>query len=171
MKIICVVGGSYKSFYLNYFVKLNKCDLLIFNFGIIYDYDICRELTKNSIVTKELMSLAKRLNTIVVAGVNVIFKDKVKQSIIVCDGEKIHINSAKMGAKLFVKGKYFIVGTEATDYKKLNKIVLAKKRIYPNVNHCSKRKIYLFCDNFGVCVVENGKLKRKFNKFTKIILK
>ncbi len=171
MKIICVAGGSYKSFYLNYFVKLSRCDLLIFNFDIIYDYDICNELMKQAVVTKELMSLAKSLHSIVAAGVNVISKDTTHKSIIVCDGEKIHITSAKQGAKIFVKGKCFIIGTENTDYKKCNKIILSKKRIYPNINHCAKRKIYVFCDNFGVCIVENGKMNRKFNKYSKIILK
>ena len=39
MKIVCVSGGSYKSFYLNYYVNLKSCDLLIFNYGIIYDID------------------------------------------------------------------------------------------------------------------------------------
>ncbi len=171
MKIICVAGGSYKSFYLNYFIKLNKCDLLVFNFGIIYDYDICQELLKQSIVTKELMSLSNKLKTIVVAGINVISKDKNTKAIIVCDGEKINIVDAKIGAKIFIKGKCFVVGAENTNYKNYNKIVLSKKRIYPILSHCSKRKIYLFCDNFGVCIIENGILKRKFNKFSKFILK
>ena len=171
MKIVCVAGGSYKSFYLNYFVKLYKCDLLVFNFGIIYDYDICDELTRQSIVTRELMMLSKKLRCIVVAGVNVVFKEKVDKSIIVCDGEKIHISKAKTGAKICIRKTCFIIGDENTEYKSNNKIILSSKRIYPNIEHCSKRKIYIFCDKFGVCLIEKGKLKRKFHKFSKIILK
>ena len=60
MKIVCVAGGSYKSFYLNYVTKLKKCDLLIFNFGILYDYDIHDELMGKGVVTKELMNLSNR---------------------------------------------------------------------------------------------------------------
>lgn len=171
MKIICVAGGSYKSFYFNYFVKLRRCDLLIFNFGIIYDYDICNELTRFGIVTRELMALSKKLHSVVVAGVNVVFKGKVNKSVIVCDGEKIHINKVKTGAKICIKKTHFIIGDETTDYKSNNKIILCSKRIHPNLERCSKRKIYIFCDKFGVYLVENGKLKRKFNKFSKIILK
>ena len=50
MKIVCVSGGTYKSFYLNYCIKLRQCDLLLFNFGIIYDYVVSEELLKNAIV-------------------------------------------------------------------------------------------------------------------------
>lgn len=171
MKIICVAGGSYKSFYLNYFINLSSCDLLIFNFGIIYDYDICKELTGSALVTRELMMLSKKLKAIVVAGVNIVYKGKTDKSIIVCDGEKIHISNVKIGAKIYIKKTSFVIGDESTQCKSNNKIILSSKRIYPNLAHCSKRKIYIFFDKFGVCLVENGKIKRKFNKFSKIILK
>ena len=170
MRIVCVAGGSYKSFYLNYFSKLSRCDLLIFNFGIIYDYNTFNELMGDAIVTKELMNLSQSMHGVVVAGVNVVGAEKVK-SIIVCDGDKIQLDKAISGARVHIKNHTFIVGDEHTDYKKANKIILCNKRIEPNLTHCSKRKIYIFCDKFGVNFVQNQKIIRKFNKYSKFILK
>ena len=77
MKIVCACGGSYKSFYLNYFINLKSCDLLIFNFGIIYDYNLENETRGDRIVNKELSMLSKKLNATIVAGVNIIDKESV----------------------------------------------------------------------------------------------
>ena len=171
MRIVCVAGGSYKSFYINCFLKLKKCNLLIFNYGIIYNYNTKAELLGDALVTKELMSLAKALRCLVVAGVFVENFNKKTKSIIVCNGDKIQIENAKQGAKIMVGNKSFIVGDELTDYKKQNKIILCNKRIEPNLTHCSKRKIYVFCDKFGVSIVQNKKKTRKFYKYSKFILK
>lgn len=171
MKIVCVSGGNYKSFYLNYFIKLRQCDLLLFNFGIIYDYVVSEELLKNAIVTKELMFLSKKLNAMVVAGVFVNNNNERIKSIIVCDGDKIHLNNIKKGAKISFKNITFIVGDENTNYLHYNKIVFSKNKIIPNLNNCSKRKIYLFCDKSGVSLVQKGEFERKFNKYSKFILK
>ena len=59
VKIVVVTGGNYKSFYLNCFVKLRACDLLIFNYGIIYDYVVETEILHNAVVTNEYMSFQK----------------------------------------------------------------------------------------------------------------
>ena len=170
MRIVCVAGGSYKSFYLNYFSKLSRCDLLIFNYGIIYDYNTFNELLGDAVVTKELMNLSQTLHCVVAAGVYVVGAERVK-SIIVCNGDKIQLDKAALGARIHIKNQTFIVGDESTDYKKANKIILCNKRIEPNVLHCSLRKIYIFCDKFGVNFVQKQKLTRKFNKYSKIILK
>lgn len=170
MRIVCVAGGSYKSFYLNYFCKLSRCDLLVFNYGIIYDYNTFNELLGDAIVTKELLALSSALHCVVVAGVYVVGAERVK-SIIVCDGDKIQLDKAASGAKIHVKNLTFIVGDERTDYKNANKIILCNKRIEPILQHCSKRKIYVFCDKFGVNFVQNQKMERKFNKYSKFILK
>lgn len=170
MKIVCVSGGSYKSFYLNYLKKLGGCDLIVFNYGIIYNYNIKEELFGNAIVTKELMSLSKRLHSLVVAGVFVEGQN-VKKSIIVCDGEKIHLVDAKVGIKLEVCKSEFAIGDERLQIKGCNKIILSSIRIHPCVEHCVDKRVYIFCDNFGVTMVKNRKLTRNFNKYFKIILK
>ncbi len=171
MNIICVSGGSYKSFYLNYFLKLKSCDLIIFNFGIIYDYDICDELMGNAVVTKELKMLSKILKAQIVAGVYINNYDKRYKGIIVCNNDKIQVIRASIGVKIFCKKYDFIVGDENVRADKINKIVLSNRRIYPNLKHCSNKKIMIFFDKYGVGIVQNQKLTRKFYKYSKIILK
>ena len=171
MKIVCVAGGSYKSFYLNYVINLQKCDLLIFNFGILYDYDIYDELMGKGIVTKELMNLSRRLDTQIVAGIFVKYKNKIEKSIIICNKDKIELNQISLGAKIIVKNKTFVIGDESTKTKSNNKIILSSKRLYPNLEHCALNKFYVFLDKFGVTFIEKRKMTRKFNKYSKFVLK
>lgn len=171
MKVIFVAGGSYKSFYLNYFVKLKHCDVLIFNFNILYDYVLKDELLGNALVSKELKTISKKLKCKVVAGINAVYLNNVCKSILVCDGDRITVSSVKFGAKIFINKKAYIVGDEKTNYFYSNKIILSKNRIYPKIENCSKNKIYLFCDSYGVSLIENKNFSRKINKYSKIVLK
>lgn len=170
MKIVVVSGGNYKGFYLNCLIKLRSCNLLIFNFGIIYDYVVEDEILHNAVVTNELMMLSHKLRCPVVAGVYVVSKER-KKSIIVCDGEKIHIFDALEGGVVTADNKIFAIGVGGTNFHRCNKIILGDKRLYPNLEHCSKNKIYLFCDGYGVGLVENKTFKRFFSKYAQIILK
>lgn len=171
MKIVCVAGGSYKSFYINYAVKLRKCDLLIFNFGILYDYNIKEEVLGNAVLTNELLALSKKLNCTIVAGVFVVNNKERKKAIIVCDKDKIHLSSLKYGARIYVNNREFVAGDRNTNYLNFNKIVLTDKRLDLKLSNCSKRKLYIFCDKYGVNFVINKKMERKFCKYSKIILK
>lgn len=171
MKIICVAGGSYKSFYLNYVINLRKCDLLILNFGILYDYDMHDELMGSGVVTKELINLSNKLDTQIVAGIFVKYKNKIEKSIILCNRDKIELNQISLGAKVIVKNKTFVVGDENTKFNSKNKIILSSKRLYPNLEHCALNKFYVFLDKFGVTFVEKQKMIRKFSKYSKFVLK
>lgn len=178
MKIVCVSGGSYKSFYLNHFSKIKQCDLLVFNFGIIYDYIFKDELYDFGVVTQELNLLAKTLKAIVVAGVFVVKAGKKTKSLIVSDGKKIYLSTFELGVKVCLrkqlqkfnnatkKDNYvnFVVGGAKTNYAGSNKIVLNDKPINVKVEHCSNKKIYIFCSNHGVDVVKCKKLTRNFYK-------
>ena len=181
MKIVCVSGGSYKSFYLNHFAKIKRCDLLIFNFGIIYDYVVKDELLDYGIVTKELLSLSNSLKAVVVAGVNVVQNNKTTKSLIVSDGEKIYLSTLKLGVKVCLNddgsepwqenntnikkthnktakhayNNQFVVGCKTTDFGRCNKIVFTEQKIKPYTTHCNPNKIYIFCNKFGVNVVKN----------------
>ncbi len=168
MKIICVAGGSYKSFYLNFFCKLKNCDLLIFNYGIIYDYDVKNELVGPAIVTKELLNLARKLNCVVVAGIYKIFRNSKTKAIIYTNGDKLHLSPVKTGQEIHIKNNTFIVGDEFTNYFNKNKIVLSSKKIVPQLKNCSIKKLYIFCDKFGTTFVKNKKLIRRFNKINTI---
>lgn len=182
MKIVCVSGGSYKSFYLNHFNKIKNCDLMIFNFGIIYDYVVKDELLDNGVVTKELLSLSNSLKAVVVAGVNVVQNGKTQKALIVSDGEKIYLSTLKLGVKVCLNMKTlhhkaakqqkdngykskckineFVIGCRTTSFGGCNKIVFTEQRIKPVLAHCNPKKIYIFCNNFGVSVVQN---KQKFD--------
>ncbi|MCQ2564574.1 MAG: hypothetical protein MJ152_01770 [Clostridia bacterium] len=164
MKIICVSGGSYKSFYLNCFVKLKKCNMLLFNFGLFYDYVVSDELLKTGLVTKELMMLARQLNTCVVAGTYKVANGTKKKVVIVCDGDKLEIVDAEHGATINLGGTQFCIGDETMRCCKFNKIILTAKRIKPKLNHCIKQKTYIFVDNYGTTLVKNKKLTRKSQK-------
>ena len=111
MKMVFVCGGSYKSFYLNFLKKMSKCDLLVFNFGIIYNYNIKEELLGEGIVSKELFMLSKTLGTVVVAGVYVEGR-VLRKSLIICDGEKLNIVPAFEGVKCFIGKTEVVVGDE-----------------------------------------------------------
>lgn len=168
MKIVCVSGGSYKSFYLNYYVNLKSCDLLIFNYGIIYDIDFSN--INYQVVINELLSLAQNLHTAVVAGVNVIEKGEKIRALIVTNGKDISISSLNIGAKIcFDKSSFaetykfasFVFGNNFTHFGDNHKIIFDSKAV-SNLSHCSKNKIYLFINNHGVDFVKNRKLI-KFN--------
>ena len=171
MKIVYVAGGSYKSFYLNCFLKLSKLNLLIFNYDILYDYNYSKELLGNNIVTKELMMLSKTLNCVVVAGIYVIRGSEKTKSLILCNGDKLEISKAQTGIEYNYNNVKYIIGDEKTNYKNSCRIVISNKRIYPVKEHCSFNKNYLFCDKHGVTIIQNQNLTRKFNKYSKIILK
>ncbi len=171
MKIIYVAGGKYKSFYLNKFLKLKECDLLIFNFNIFYPYIVKEELLGDAILTKEILFLSRSLNCTLVAGVEVVYQNKNRLGILVCDNDKIYISMLDEGAKVIVKDYTFRIGGAKTKYGKDNIIILSRRRMYPNLYNCSRNKIYLFCDPYGVDIVKNKKLERKFHKYSKIILK
>ncbi|MBR6778900.1 MAG: hypothetical protein IKM43_01955 [Clostridia bacterium] len=167
MEIVYVAGGSYKSFYLNYFLRLNKCDLIIFNFGIFYD--LSDKIQENTHVFDEIKMISKKLSSIVVACV---YKVKNKQKrFIVCNADKICEKSTKKSLKYLLNQKIYEIGLQDTIFTNHNKILITKNNIYPNILSCSKHKIYMFCDKFGATVVQNKKLKRKFCKYSKFILK
>ena len=171
MKIVFVLGGSYKSFYLNYFLKLKRCDILVFNFNVLYDVELKKELQGQGIVFNELKELSKKLGAIVVAGVNVNTGFGTKKCIVVCNGEEIKFRPANIGTNINFKRHNILIGNEKCNKKNDVKIILSEERICPNVVNCSPKKVYIFCDKFGLIYIQNRKMKRKFYKYSKIILK
>lgn len=167
MKIFCVSGGNYKSFYLNAFLKIKGYDLLIINFGIMYD--IKENLDDSNIVFNELKMLYDRAKVPIIAGVK-IGQNRIKKFIL-CNHGKCHIYSLNTGIILNIKNKKFVVGEKFTKYGNNNKIILSETRVYPEISHCSYKKTYVFCDNFGITKIEKRKISRKFYKYAKIILK
>ena len=108
MKIVFVLGGSYKSFYLNYFLKLSSCDILVFNFGVLYDVDMEAEESGKGLVFGELQGLAEKLGCEIVAGVNVKIGDKIKPAILRFAGGEFKIYNPHFGCKFNVKNKTIV---------------------------------------------------------------
>ena len=162
MIIYYIAGGSYKFFYLNYFLKIKKCDLLILNYNIFHN-DNC---IKN--IYNELNLLYQRLRCKIVVGVE-------NKKILFYNGKKF--NRCFNCVNFKVKNKNYSISSGFNFYKERKnknqfcKIVIFCKRVNVNLNSCSKNKVYIFCDRNGMSVVKNKKLKRIFNKCSKIILK
>lgn len=170
MKIICVSGGSYKSCYLNFLQKIKSCDLLILNYGVLYTLDYAK-INEFDIVKDEMRMLSSRLHCKIVAGVFVKSGDRTYQSILLLDNNSLEIFGTHSCKTISVKNHKFSLCTNGNYSANCDKIILSTKRIHPNLSHCSRRRKYIFCDNFGVTIVEKKKLKRKFYKYSKIILK
>ncbi|MBR1987921.1 MAG: hypothetical protein IKA36_02655 [Clostridia bacterium] len=167
MKIFCVSGGNYKSFYLNAFLKVKNYDLLVINFGIMYDIQDVSE--ESGVVLNELKMLNAKAKVPIIAGVRV--GEKRVKKLVLCSNGKCEVCPINQGVKIKIKDKEFVVGTQFTNFRNFNKIVLSENRI--DINHlcCSYRKIYIFCDDFGITKIEKRKISRKFYKYAKIILK
>ena len=166
MRIVCVAGGSYKSFYLNHFLKINKCDLIVFNFGIFYN--IRRSAVNNSkLIFEEIRHLAKCKNCAVVAGVIV----DNNRYFAICQNNKLKIYSSKQQFKLKLADKEFLITQKRVNSFVKNKIIFTDNNNCVNVKACSLSKNYIFIYSRGVDVVVDKKRKRNFCKCSKFILK
>lgn len=169
MKIVVVSGGNYKNLYLNYLCKL-QCDLLVINFGVLYDYRVENGYS-TKLIKEELLMLAQQNNCVIIAGIYIINKKKKRKAFIESDGEQVAIHNVKHGVKFSFENKKFIIGDRNTCFNGCNIVLLSNKQIAIETLRCSRHKVYVFCDKHGVNCVVNKKLKRKFNKISKIILK
>ena len=145
--------------------------MLVFNFGIIYDYVQRDELLGKAVVTSEMLALSRMLGAVVVAGIFVVTRRYRRKAILLADGDKINIFDMINGARINIGDNVFVIGDEHTNYQAYHKVILSDRQIRPNLYKCSKHKIMIFCDKFGVNLVYGGKFERIFNKYTKIILK
>ena len=167
MNLFVVSGGSYKTFYFNYLKNIKNCDLLVINFNVL-DVVCFNNLAD---IYAELITISKKLNCVVVAGVKRLGNLEIGKIVLMSEGEKIKKERARKGLKVNIKGKVFIVGEAGGLYEKDNKIILGENKMLINEHACSSKRFYLFCDNKGVSFVLNKKLNRKFNKCVKIVLK
>jgi hypothetical protein len=101
----------------------------------------------------------------------VLQNNKKIKKILYISNNKIIVENLKIGFYFLVQNKVFYVGMEHSKSSSENKIILSKNRINPNLKACGIKKVYLFCDNYGINYVINKKLKRNFVKCSKIILK
>ena len=135
MRIVCVAGGSYKSFYLNHFLKINKCDLIVFNFGIFYNIRI-NSVNNSKLIFEEICHLAECKNCAIVAGV-VIDNNRY---FVICKNGELNIYSAKKQAILKLRNKEFLITEKRFDSFVKNKIIFTNNSERVKANACSLRK-------------------------------
>ena len=166
MKIAFVVGGNYKAFYINHIEECKGIDILVFQEGLLYEYDYFNESFGNKTITKEMIGLAKKLNCVILAKIKTNLFNKSCNEILYCDGIKVLTFSGDRYIKLYLKGKRVIFSLKnvfwgcADIFIQLTKNRLEMKKIRQK---CHKQTF--LCDKHGVEYVKNGKIKRKFRKF------
>lgn len=166
MKLLFVVGGSYKAFYLNQLKNINNVDIVIFQQGIFYDFDYEEELLGEALVSKELLHLNGMLGCpIIVFGQSNLMGNKSK-CLIACVNNKISIiskndelclfvkrRSVVMSSKLFARGRGFVT------------ISLLDKKAVNLDEYKNMGNNYFICDKTGVTKIKNGQIYRKFRKY------
>ncbi len=171
MKILFVVGGSYKAFYLNNIHKYKKLDLIIFQENILYEYDYYNELLGEQTITNEMISLAKKFKCKIIAKIKTNLCGIKKDEILYCDKNGVKIINNNRFLKICVKDKQICISnyylTNKSDYfiyffKNKNDFYLPENRTR-QCNYLNKSAIFV-CDKFGVDLLINKNMTRKFRK-------
>ena len=160
-----VVGGSYKSFYINQLKNIKKIDLLIFHQNIFYDFDYQKEYLYDATVTNELINLNKTLNCpIVVYGSYTLF-EKTGKCFILCVNGKVSVIDCADDVYLYIRGKMVLIGNKIyRNPKAFSTISIVDiKDNFQKISIKSQHN-YFICDKKGVSRIQNGKIYRKFQK-------
>lgn len=160
-----VVGGSYKSFYLNHINKIKNIDLLVFNQNIFYEYNYINENFGDKIITRELISLNIKFNCpILVYGV--IYKNNIRRKCyILCNNQKVYILDTNNDLYLKINNKYILIGDKIYSNVKHFASILFIDHL-EKCNQIAKLNPQncLICSKKGVSHLKNGKIYRKFKK-------
>lgn len=162
-----MVGGSYKGFYLNQIHKVGRVDLIVFQQGIIYDFDCVEEYVGNGVVSKELVALNIRFNCPIVVFGNEIFLGKRERCFIVCVNKKVSVIPIYKDVSLYIKNKQILISNEINKIKYADKyfafILMRDKNIKLIPNKLSKN--LFVCDRRGVIRFQEGIFYKKFRKY------
>ncbi len=165
MKILFVVGGSYKGFYLNELLKIKNVDLIVFNQNIFYEFDYEQEYLCNPVVSNELISLNHRFNCPIVVYGEANFLGKKEKCFILCVNQKVSIIKQYSNIYLFIKGKTILITNKLQRYTKNRITISLINQKYYNLDQLNSSNNYFICDKKGVFRLQNGKIYRKFRKY------
>lgn len=166
MKIAFVVGGNYKAFYINHIEECKGVDILVFQEGLLYEYDYYNEHFGSKVVTKEMLNLANKLNCVILAKIKTNLSNEIHDEILYCDGEKVLTFNSDRYIKIFSKGKRIIFSLKNVFFECADIFIrLTKNRVEMKKIRQKCHKRTFLCDKHGVEYVKNGKIKRKFRKF------
>lgn len=174
MDILCVVGGSYKNFYINVLKNYPNIDLIIFQSGIIYDFVYYDEIFGLSNVSKELATLSKNFSCDILACAKTDLFGDIHKSLIyfskgnICDikneSEILDFSCENIQISASLKYESFL---ENDNFKILlieDKFDI-EKYAYDNVI-----KNGIICDKISANFIKNGEVNRKFQKYCDFIL-
>ena len=172
MKFIFVVGGSYRSFYINKLNTIKNIDLIIFNNGVFDEINYCDEEVDIKVFTDEIKELNKLLKCSIVVCCNINKFGNRYKAFVLCVNQKISIISPHKDIYLYIKGELILITSKlyknlyafaticTTDYG--DEII---KRYIKFKNGC-----FILRDK-SVTQITGGKIYRKFKKCCEFILK
>lgn len=170
MKILFVVGGSYKAFYLNNIHKFKRLDFIVFQENILYEFDYYNEYFGDKTITNEMVGLARKFKCKIVAKIKTNLCGIKKDEILYCDKNGVKLINNNRFLELFVKNKQIYFSNNFL-YKKSNCFVyFFKNKNDFNQSSCinnnfNNRKSAIFvCDKYGVNLIYNKIITRKFRK-------
>lgn len=170
MKILFVVGGGYKAFYLNHLKRFHSLDLLVFQSNILYEFNYYNEMLKDGLITNEILSLQKKFNTKIIAIINTNLFGIIKKECLYCDENGIKILNLNKNINLFIKNKKIIIKNRYFVPNKDICIFIINKSENKN-KYIKLLKKGFVCDDKGVTLVNNGRIIRKFRKICYFSLK
>lgn len=142
-------------------------DLIVFQQGIIYDFDCAEEYVGNGVVSKELVALNTKFNCPIVVFGYEIFFGKRERCFIVCVNKKISIVPIYKDVNLYVKNKLIAISNKINEIKFANKyfafILMRDKNVKINPNKLAKN--LFVCDNSGVTRWQGENFYKKFRKY------
>lgn len=162
-----MVGGSYKGFYLNQINKIKHVDLIIFQKGIIYDFDYEEEYCGSKVVGGELVALNKKFGCPIVVFGNSVFLGNKEKCFIVCINGKVSVIPIYRDVYLYLHGKLILISNKINAINMSNKyfslILMLDKKMKVNFNKMAKN--LFVCDGRGVVRVQEGIFYKKFRKY------
>ena len=167
---ICVIGGSYKSFYLNKLRKIGKPDIIVFNQNIFYDFDTEIERSLDGPVSTELIYLNQLFNCPIAVYSTRINNGKIDKCFILCNNSKIKIFEQNCEVYIKLKDGYVLLCNKRYFYSNVFATIIMQDRFNPLIFNPKSKNNCFYCTPKNVTLIKDGKFYKKFNKCCKFIL-
>lgn len=170
MKFVFVVGGTYKSFYLNELNKIKNASFVVFYHNIFYDFNYEQEIFKDAQVSNELIFLNKKLKCpIVVCGV--LNKDGIRRKcFIVCNKGKIKLINYLHDIYLYINKKLILIGSKIYNNSNAFATISIAEKKYNNESNLKYKNNYFIFNKKNVTLITKHKVYKKFRKCCYFIL-
>ena len=172
MKFIFVVGGSYRSFYINKINSIKNVDLIIFNNGVFSDINYCVEDIDTIVFVDEIKELNKLFKCPVIVCCNINRFGNKYNAFVLCVNQKISIIPTCRNVYLYIDKELVLISNKIykQSYAFVN-ICITDYNDKTSKKHISLKNRYFICGNKEVLKIINGKICRKFKKCCEFILK